>query len=112
MALGKPSTLYFLGIQTIVVHFEINLIFMELGIKKRRKTFKVVTEPRNDMDFLVKDENFFNFYLLSKYKMNPKRFPVTCNTFAYMLHSNIPRTKKFRFQVLKIIGIFITYYFK
>lgn len=36
---------------------------MELGIKKRSKTFKVVIYLRNNPDILVKDENFSNFIL-------------------------------------------------
>lgn len=82
MALRKPSTLRFLGVQAILVHIEINLIFMELGIKKRRKTLKVSIEPRNNTDILVKIRELLQFYLLSKCKVCLKRFTVTCNMFA------------------------------
>lgn len=36
---------------------------MELGIKKKSKTLKVVIDLRNNTDILVKDESFSNFIL-------------------------------------------------
>lgn len=57
IGVGKPPTLDFLGIQGTVVDFEINMLFVELGIKKGSWVFKGLIDLRDNTDILVKDVN-------------------------------------------------------